>query len=484
MKIQSLTIERGAFSKSFSFANTANLIHSEKNSQGKTTLIRFLLYALGYPIPNTRGMKFDDYILTVVLKTERLGSIILIRTNKKQIILKTKKDKNTYDLPEELDSLHSSLFNTSSEYIVKNLLGAYYIDQEKGWTLLNRGKAIGNIRFNIEELLVGLGKKDIKKLKEKLNKEETKRDQYKQMLGLAKYSATLPNMESAIEEDTYAQLNEIHKKQTKVSSINVELKQTKDELERIQNVITSNITVKDYISNMELMAEIEPGKTILLTTDNIVGLQDSIDLLETKKDMLIQQQNKLKNNLKRENEELEKLTQQFQLWKEAESLEFFNASVKSMHLNKDQIHFNLDETKKNISALKQKIHNITTHDNESLKIMADTITKYSNELKLHLPNPYTYLFTDNLKELSGAILHKTIFIFRLAYINAIEKNIGVKLPIILDSPTGNELDKDNLNQMMNILERDYSNHQIIIASIYQDYPFSDMNSIEISFPII
>ena len=36
-------------------------------------------------------------------------------------------------------------------------------------------------------------------------------------------------------------------------------------------------------------------------------------------------------------------------------------------------------------------------------------------------------------------MHKTVFAFRLAYIIEIERAIGVKLPIILDSPSGKEV---------------------------------------------
>ena len=90
----------------------------------------------------------------------------------------------------------------------------------------------------------------------------------------------------------------------------------------------------------------------------------------------------------------------------------------------------------------------------------------------------SYLFTSNLKELSGAMLHKTVFAFRLAYIIEIKRIIGVKLPIILDSPSGKEVDKNNIELMMAILSRDFSDHQIIIASIF-NYNLSATNVIEI-----
>lgn len=95
----------------------------------------------------------------------------------------------------------------------------------------------------------------------------------------------------------------------------------------------------------------------------------------------------------------------------------------------------------------------------------------------------TYLFTSNLKELSGAILHKTAFAFRLAYIIAIESIINTKLPIILDSPSGKEIDPENVSLMMELLKRDFSDHQIIIASIYR-YDFPDLHTIEINNRLI
>lgn len=81
------------------------------------------------------------------------------------------------------------------------------------------------------------------------------------------------------------------------------------------------------------------------------------------------------------------------------------------------------------------------------------------------------------------MLHKTVFAFRLAYIIEIEKTLGIKLPIILDSPSGKEVDNANVQLMVNILKRDFSSNQIIIASIYQ-YNFEISNIIEIKNRLI
>jgi len=76
-----------------------------------------------------------------------------------------------------------------------------------------------------------------------------------------------------------------------------------------------------------------------------------------------------------------------------------------------------------------------------------------------------------------------VFAFRLAYIIEIERALNIRLPIILDSPSGKEVDKANIQLMVDILKRDFSNHQIIIASIFE-YGFDAVNTIEIKNQLI
>ena len=66
----------------------------------------------------------------------------------------------------------------------------------------------------------------------------------------------------------------------------------------------------------------------------------------------------------------------------------------------------------------------------------------------------------------------------MAYIIEIEKTLGIKLPILLDSPKGKEVDDDNIGKMMQILQRDFSDNQIIIASIYHYVPNEHVITLE------
>ena len=59
MKFLEFTLKEGLFQKSVAFSEIANVIYSQKNATGKTTFLRAIFYALGYPVPSTKGVKFD-----------------------------------------------------------------------------------------------------------------------------------------------------------------------------------------------------------------------------------------------------------------------------------------------------------------------------------------------------------------------------------------------------------------------------------------
>ena len=57
MIFRSIRIKEGMAEREISFSSGVNLIHSKKNSCGKTTLLRFMLYSLGYNIPSTKKIR-------------------------------------------------------------------------------------------------------------------------------------------------------------------------------------------------------------------------------------------------------------------------------------------------------------------------------------------------------------------------------------------------------------------------------------------
>ena len=166
--------------------DSKNLIYSKANSKGKTTLLRFILYALGYQIPATEGIgEFDK--MSFEINVERQNSIIIYRKAENVNVIIDGSITQKYVLPFQENELFTLIFGIDNITILNNLLAVFYIDQEKGWTLLNRGKIIGNNRFNIEEFIAGISGIDISNLldeKRVLNNELKKYRYFKNVLDI------------------------------------------------------------------------------------------------------------------------------------------------------------------------------------------------------------------------------------------------------------------------------------------------------------
>ena len=177
--------------------------------------------------------------------------------------------------------------------------------------------------------------------------------------------------------------------------------------------------------------------------------------------------------------------EQLKFFESVNQLEIFDKRISRIPLNQIIIKQEIMNLEKEVKNIREEISKITKNNNTIGSHIFEVIIKYATELEIGDKDSIspTYLFTSNLKELSGAILHKTVFAFKLGYISAIKKKLNIKLPILLDSPTGKEVDQENIKLMMNILKRDFSDHQIIIASIFK-YDFNNINTIEIKNRLI
>lgn len=475
MLIKSIHIREGIFERKIEFSSSVNLIHSENNSSGKTTLIRLILYGLGYNIPSTRNIKFGQCEVILIISSKSLGTVKLLRNNDISIILEKDGMQQTYVLPEQQQELHKELFDCNNNDILKNLLGAFYVDQEKGWTLLNRGIVIGSIHFNIEELIRGLSNRDCSELIKKEEQLLRKKTKYKAMFSVAQYRESIAEELDSFSDDSYEE-----ETNARLNSLLLQQQQLKSELRRIDKTLSDNNRFKKYIADMKLIIQLPNGIEVAVTENNIVGLNDSIELLVAKRKMVSSElaylSSEISNLEKEKNNEIEQL----KLFNTLSSIEFFDKKIMRIPLNPQAIQKEIALLEKEIKSVRDMISRETKLNNSVVKDMSKSIIKYLIELGLGDKDTIhqNYLFTSNLKELSGAILHKTAFAFRLAYIIAIKKAINIKLPIILDSPSGKEIDQNNVQIMMNILKRDFSDHQLIIASIF-NYDFDELKIIEI-----
>lgn len=476
----SIHIKEGMAERTFNFSKGVNLIFSKENSKGKTTLLRFMLYSLGYNIPSTRKIKFGHCEVLAQIYCDSVGNLSLLRFNSDFIELIVKNEKKTYILPDQLHELHSIIFGTENQNILDNILGAIYADQEKGWTLLNRGTAIGSIRFNIEALIRGLSGFDCSDLICSEKQLERELGKYRQMFSIAKYRESIVAESGTLVADNYAVESDVA-----VSQLLIQQNALKNELKRIDKTLTDNKNIRHYVEEMKLMIQLPDGTTVPVTAENIVGLSDTIDYLVAKRKMISSDLRSVMHQLSSLQKEQHAEEEQLAFFNSESLIEVFDKKIAAVPINVVAIGKEIKHLEKTLKGIRKEISDKTKSDTNVTKSLYENMVKYATELGVGNSESIatSYLFTSNLKELSGAVLHKTVFAFRLAYIIEIEKHLGIKLPIILDSPSGKEVDQTNIQLMVNILKRDFANNQIIIASIFQ-YEFDSVNVIEINNRLI
>lgn len=471
MIINHVIIRQGMLEKVFPFSNGNNLIHSQNNSVGKTTLMRVVLYSLGYNVPSTKLFPLDKCEIESCIVTDDRREIKLIRKTPDYIVCHEGDEVHTFCLPEQITELQIKFFNTEDVDIIDNLLGVFYLDQEKGWTLLNRGVVIGSNHFNVEDFVQGLSGRDCSDLKRRKNKLEIELGKYEQISNVTKYKESLAKTNgSLLKENPEDELD------SQIELKQVELNLAQKELARIDCSLKSNQQVKSFIDQMKLTVETPEGGYLRVTADNVVGLNDSIDYLIAKRRIQALECNKLLSLISRLREQKK---QNSEVFFTVDSIaDAFDEMVQKFPYGYMKVESIKENLKEQLKQVRKQISERTRFNNEVLNSMYANVIKYANELKVGDGVNINYLFTSNLKVLSGALLHKTVFSFRLAYILEVKKVLGVALPIILDSPSGKEIDLQNIQMMINILKRDFSDHQIIIASIFE-YDLPDLNKIEI-----
>lgn len=470
MRFLEFTLKEGLFQKTIEFSEIANVIYSQRNTVGKTTFLRAIFYALGYPIPSTKGIKFDKMEFLLILESKnkhfrifRRGSYMSIDDGIEQV---------DYSLPTDFYDVLIAITGCENKDVLDNLIGSFYMDQEKGWTLLNRGKVIGNISFNIEALVRGLdGKRCDSEIRElEAVKRSLKKYEYMQSVG--KYQEEIHEAGEDIEFDAPEEERDL-----RIETLRVEREPLLEELRQIKSILRKNKLLAEYISNFKLTVQSSTGEEIPVTQETLVGFMDNTDFLVARREML-------SADLKTINRKIDDLQKQKDkeegLFKVQTVIEAFDSDIKKINVDPIATQKIIDRLRRERQKLQERIRAVTKQDNGVVIELHNYISTYAKELgvsKTYVAPNKDYIFTNDLKSLSGSILHKIVFSFKLAYVKLIRKKTEIILPIVLDSPSGREVEHATVESMLKIIQRDFSDHQLIIATIYE-YELKDKKVIE------
>lgn len=455
MKFISLHIV-DSLAKGFYEFSDITIIHSQHNQRGKTSLIRCLLYALGYSIPSPQGFNLD--LCSFTLKGEKEdSSLFILKREGNHIELIEGNCSSTFTLPLEQDELHSRIFGLDKPLILINLLGAFYFDQEKGWTLLNRGTVIGGIKFRIEDFILGFTEDSVAEERRELECVTREIDKYTHLL---EYAKNLPRQQTS--DESFADENSIEILNFKLQELNHNRVILENELNRLRSVMRGNTTFINFISSMNLRVRGENGTSIPVTKDTLLDFSFIQEFVKEKKNEAQRELDKVKNSIKNMEEALLRKECLINLESDLDMILEKRSRIKIDKFLVDNILVHLKKRKQTLSKkvrrnpleeslIRQKLNNI----------ICSYLTEFGVEAKYHRD-----VLTTELKTLSGAVFHIMVFIFKLAYVRILREEVGCRLPIVIDSPNGREVEMCHIEKMKELLLRDFSMHQIIVATIY------------------
>ncbi|WP_395322144.1 hypothetical protein [Levilactobacillus parabrevis] len=452
MKIDYLLIDN----KKFQFDLGTTLIYSQKNSRGKTSLIRLVLYALGYPIPSTKGINFSKLNLEIGI-IQRNQKMIL-RRHDTIINVEVNKNIRTYKLPEDFTEVLANIFEIEDPKLADNLLGLIYFDQDKGWTLLNRGIVIGKIRFKIETLLDGISNTDAEKIQIEM---DSKKEERKVLLQI-RTLLTL-NMESRKNEDdiNWSGIDEI---QDQIRSIDMDINKKKFKISRLDEIIKSNDRFYKLIDDMHLVIKVD-NRAIPVSKENIMDFNFNQAVLTAQ---IAREKRGLSDCIVQRNKMSKDLNKQLSLFSDQDQIRRFNDAIGKIDITQDSMESTLKENSREINRLKSLQKNSLGSINQVRKIY-NTIVKFAKILGVQdtLDEDEDFIFTRDLKRYSGAKLHLLVFAYRMAVLKVVQNQDDKTFPIIIDSPMAGEVDAENVKKMFELLDQEFPDNQKIFASIYE-----------------
>lgn len=444
-----------------------NFIISKDNKAGKSTLLRVLLYALGFEIIMTNGIA-DLSLQTKVIVDNNHDNELYIKRIGNLVEYKSKKEKKqTFELPEARTKLLAKIFEFTNVDLVSNLLGAFYFEQGRGYSLINHGVVTPKNNFDLKSLINQL----IPELEEKLNELETESEKIsRQTKAIRAINKVIERFPDSLGEDD---------DETIIKNINMlkfKLKELKLKSKRIEEASKDNQSILQYIDKLGLKIRLKDGKEVSVTPNNIVGWKDITNYLKTEsliinnkildtENELIRQQRLIDDRYSADvdfNKIKITIPQAFNIDKNKVRLKYLNSQSKKINSEK-----NLIFKKNDYQELQNRLYKLYTEFAELLNI------------KEWLKNGI--FSSKNISGLLGTEQEFTAISIRLAALKLIEESTNVRLPIILDSPF-QELTLNNQALLIELLNKRFSEtHQIIITSVDEKIPkfINDWNIIEL-----
>lgn len=517
----------------FSFSPLSNLIISESNGQGKSSLVKSIYYGLGANLrsfPN--GWEPKEYIFQIEVTID--GSIYIIKRHNNVMSVKDQSEsfifRNNHEYSEWLQnklgmSLKIPQINTKTTSLayVDAILSIFYIDQDKGWN--------GNIFRETFEGVRQYGAKNFPKVvfdyflglsNEQLQNKEIYRDELKIKINLINDKLkqiqdiyeTYQREKGVVEyppEEFEKLIFEIEQYITITNKLSKEIQKVTDKIEKEKRKLDIykqdnqelELLLKDTkIRYKNIAHECSYCHSKLTREQSLtrLELEDNRLAINVRREELISKIKNTEEIVKKNQYFLNSLDKKYNTYnKHLEKIEslpnikhYINQSVlaelKELEYNelskKFKVEKNISEVKKEITNLKKELSIKSNTAKGEFEQIKNDITKLIGSVGIA-----SKAFGDYRKLTgSGTNLNRDLLSIYLVYMNLLSRQSNFILPLSIDSFVKNETDKKSLAKMFSAINSWFLTlpNQVFFSVIEENLVFLDKatNKIQVKSPLL
>lgn len=535
MNIKSLLIADYENEKAnkFVFSDSANLIVSSTNGEGKSSLVKSIYYALGANLKSfPKGWNADNFIFQLEVFID--GNEFLIKRHNKVISVLDNNEVKLFEnfaeyylwLQEKL-KMRLELVNKSSDKAslasVEALFSPMYIDQDKAWDgklFKDSFESLGRYKSNdfpknVFDYYLGISDSQI------VDK-ESKKNEYLRQLELVngrinqvqsvyktyrtknKITETVPKDFKDLQKELDFYITETDKFSIKITDKTGELSKEKINLDILNQDLEElkklSSKIKERFS--EIRHECVYCHSILTRQQSLtrLELEDNELAIKSRIDSISQQIMKSKRIVQEKEEAIKQLQEQFNQYHErltelkqlSDIDEYVNQNVlselKKLEIQETSEKSNLDKL---IGDITKEIRMLKKELNQRAKTIEGDHEELKNELSILIGSTgitdKKFRNFDKLKG-SGTNLNKDLLVIFLVYMNLIDSKSITSLPFAIDSFVKNETDGKVLKKMFDAINSKFlSLKSQTFFSIIRDnlkYVDSKVNQVNIESPLL
>ena len=517
----------------FVFSDSANLIVSSTNGEGKSSLVKSIYYSLGANLKSfPKGWNADNFIFQLEVFID--GNEFLIKRHNKVISVLDNNEVKLFEnfaeyylwFQEKL-KMRLELVNKSSDKAslasVEALFSPMYIDQDKAWDgklFKDSFESLGRYKSNdfpknVFDYYLGISDSQI------VDK-ESKKNEYLRQLELVngrinqvqsvyktyrtknKITETVPKDFKDLQKELDFYITETDKFSIKITDKTGELSKEKINLDILNQDLEElkklSSKIKERFS--EIRHECVYCHSILTRQQSLtrLELEDNELAIKSRIDSISQQIMKSKRIVQEKEEAIKQLQEQFNQYHErltelkqlSDIDEYVNQNVlselKKLEIQETSEKSNLDKL---IGEITKEIRMLKKELNQRAKTIEGDYEALKNELSILIGSTgitdKKFRNFDKLKG-SGTNLNKDLLVIFLVYMNLIDSKSITSLPFAIDSFVKNETDEKVLKKMFDAINLKFlSLKSQTFFSIIRDnlkYVDSKVNQVNIESPLL